>query len=368
MDPLKEGAAVSEGPVTPAAPLAAASPAAPVTATPVAAILLCRRCFAELPTGATACPKCGEVLHQVMPRAEHRQDRPAPPLGAAAPVVPVVAVSVAAPPSLPGDVSQYYLPLAGPRPANAVTLVYHARLLGIADVAFLDKKRGLSHQQTYRLLAAVPVAGQPVSWHTAKRLSGPPDLAPAPGAAWGEVPESLNTAKKLKSLEKTLADFLYSSARLVLLENAKLGLIGQPGEDVVAFRERCRAAAVQQAEQAREVERAKYAPKFAALGARMPDAAVEGGFTLGVLNSLSWFGGKEQKPLPGDKIAKLEAEWHGKLAAIYEKCKQIGEDYSDVSMTPRRQDVQVTAFGLAWAPFWQVQAQPGRLEWVPAYR
>src|SRR5271166_1289140 len=84
------------------------------------------------------------------------------------------------------------------------------------------------------------------------------------------------------------------------------------------------------------------------------------GFSLGVLNPLSWFGGaKEQKPRPGDKIAKLEAEWHGKLAAIYERWKQVGEEYSDVPLTPHRQDVQVTAFGLAWAPFWQVQAQPG---------
>jgi hypothetical protein len=251
--------------------------------------------------------------------------------------------------------------------------VYQARLLGVADVSFQDKKRGLAHRQTYRLLAVPPPAGQAVNWAGAERLTCQAAFAPAPGATWGTVPDALSAGKKLKALEKTLADFLYNSARLALLENRELGLVSQPGEDVLAFRERCRAAARVEADKAVDAERVKFQPKFAALGARMPDAPPEsgGGFSLGALNPLSWlpFGGKEQpKPLPGDKIAKLEAGWRDKQAGIYEKWKQIGEAYSDIPLTPRRQDVQVTAFGLAWAPFWQVQPQPGRLEWVPAYR
>jgi hypothetical protein len=37
-------------------------------------------------------------------------------------------------------------------------------------------------------------------------------------------------------------------------------------------------------------------------------------------------------------------------------------------LTPRRQDVQVTRFGLAWVPFWQGQTPDGKPEMVPGYR
>ena len=74
------------------------------------------------------------------------------------------------------------------------------------------------------------------------------------------------------------------------------------------------------------------------------------------------------KARPAGKVERLEAEWFARQAAIHEKWRQVGEAYEDVPLTPRRQDVQVTAFGLAWAPFWELQAQPGRVEWVAAYR
>ena len=47
---------------------------------------------------------------------------------------------------------------------------------------------------------------------------------------------------------------------------------------------------------------------------------------------------------------------------------RIAYSHARLLLTPRKVDVQVTAFGVAWAPFWQMQAQPGRLDWVPAYR
>jgi hypothetical protein len=184
------------------------------------------------------------------------------------------------------------------------------------------------------------------------------------------VPDDVTTGRKLKSLEKSLADHLYNEARLVLLENPKLGILGQPGEDVVAFRERCRAAARQEAEQAVAAERVKYAPKFQALGARVPEGAgpeKHGTSVLDLVNPLWWLG-VTSKARPTGKVERLEAEWFAKQAAVYEKWRQVGEAYEDVPLTPRRQDVQVTAFGLAWAPFWEVQAQPGRVEWVAAYR
>jgi hypothetical protein len=50
------------------------------------------------------------------------------------------------------------------------------------------------------------------------------------------------------------------------------------------------------------------------------------------------------------------------------KWKQIGEEFAEIQLTPRRADVRVTQFGLAWAPFWTVAAADGRTRLVPAYR
>ena len=52
---------------------------------------------------------------------------------------------------------------------------------------------------------------------------------------------------------------------------------------------------------------------------------------------------------PTKKQVALEAEWKGRVAALYEKWRQVGEDHTELLLTPRKVDVQVTAFGLAWA-------------------
>jgi hypothetical protein len=350
-----------------------AAPGAGADAAPLAAILLCRHCKAELPPGAAHCPQCNEWVLPPTGRAEDRQFKQELQRNLA-PVVTVVPGEgrVTAPPELPAEVAQFYLPLSGlMRPAGTVALVYHPRLLGVAEVSFLDKKRGVSHRQTYRLLATAPAGGAAVSWATAERLNGEPRARPEAGARWSALPDGISTGRKLRTLEKSLADYLYNEARLVLLENAKLGVLGMPGEDVVAFRQRCRAAARQEADQAVAAERLKYQPKFEALGAKMPQGAEPekaGASVLDLVNPLWWLGVTSKDNRPVGKAQRLEAEWFARQAAIYEKWRQIGEAYEDVQVTPRRQDVQVTAFGLAWAPFWQVQGQPGRAEWVAAYK
>ena len=53
-------------------------------------------------------------------------------------------------------------------------------------------------------------------------------------------------------------------------------------------------------------------------------------------------------------------------AEIIARWKQTGEEYTENTLAPRRQDVQITQFGLAWAPFWESDAG-GRVERAPAY-
>jgi hypothetical protein len=260
-------------------------------------------------------------------------------------------------PELPADVRQFFLPR---RPAAADgEVVYQPRVLAFAEVAFVDRRKGLEHRKPYRLLAEPPAPGQALSWMTAEPVEVQPLEAPEPAAGWAPLPESVNAAKKLKALEKAFAEYLYGNARLRLFENRKLGLVSEPREDLLAFGQRCREAALREAGKAYEAERLKYLPKFNALNLPMPAPSQvqrgDGGGLLGWVLTPLKLGASAVKAVagapPSKKQAALEAEWKGRVAALYEKWRQVGEDHTELLLTPRKVDVQVTAFGLAWAPF-----------------
>jgi hypothetical protein len=362
---------------------AAPAPPAPGEVAPAAgalavAIPVCPRCRAALPQpGVTSCPGCGAVLAQpVVPAAEleFKQTllRSAVPSSArtnAPPAEPVTHV----PPVLAG-VTQFYVALGNPvRPAGSVELVYQPRVLGGAEVVFVDRKKNLEYRRTYRYLAAPPPGGQPVNWHAAEPLAGGLGEGPEQGARWADGPESLNTAKKLNALKKTFGDFLYGNAKHAVYVNSVLELVSQPGEDVPAFQERCRVAAREGAGRALENEKGRYEPKFKALGAVLPEEPAESKQTGSWLPDLGWglFAMAWASPRPATRLAAreqaklrdLEEEWRKKWLELTEKWKRIGDEYTELQLTPRKTDVQITHFGLAWVPYWSL---PG-LDLRPAY-
>ncbi len=262
-------------------------------------------------------------------------------------------------PELPDDVRQLFLLPSRPL-APGEQIVYQPRLLAFADVVFVDRRKGLEHVRPYRLLAEPVAPGESLKWVMAETYEGQPHNAPEAAAGWGPVPESINSARKLKALEKAYADYLYGNARLRLYENKKLGLVSEPQEDLLAFTQRCRESAVREAGRAYEAERLKFLPKFNALNLPMTALSAEqrtgsdGGVLSWMLAPLK-LGASAVKAVTGTqptkKQAQLEAEWKGRIAALYEKWRQIGEDHTELLLTPRKVDVQVRLFGLAWAPF-----------------
>jgi hypothetical protein len=391
MGPLKEGPAAEPG---------AGRRGAPEAAAPLAAIPLCPHCRAELPTlGADVCPACGQSLPRPASalqdqefKARLRQDVATTPVGRLTRV----------PPALPAGIAQYYLPVV--RPAGAgreAILVYQARMLALAEVVFADKRKGIERLRQYRLLAEPPRPNRPVAWAAAESI--PADVAPGPAAIahWGDIPAELNSAKKLKGLEHAFVEFLYSNARLSLFSNRALDLFGEPGEDVVAFRERCRAKARKQADKALTEERAIYGPKFDDLEAKLvgstgrPRSAGGSGsdwrqFAASLLDFFPLWG-TNRPPPPARKVAaqraspasaksraqraklveakrKLLEEWEAKVAALAGKWQQAGEEYSVLELRPRKADVRIIQFGLVWAPLWHVTTASGLAESVPAYQ
>src|SRR5262249_32722275 len=111
------------------------------------------------------------------------------------------------PPVLPSDVTQFYVPVAGTQPGRS--LQYQPWLLGFAEVVFAyDKRSGAEHREVVKLLAQAPGVGHPVNWDAAYPLPVDPAAGPEKTARWASVPESIDTGRKIKALEKAYAEYL----------------------------------------------------------------------------------------------------------------------------------------------------------------
>jgi hypothetical protein len=331
------------------------------------AIPLCTHCHAELgPEVGDTCPSCGK--HPWANAQFRRQEKAFREglMGAAAPASTPSSVNHL-PPVLPADVTQFYLSAQGPARGP---LEYQPRVLGAAEVAFVvDKRKGVEHTQTFRLLAQPAAAGHPTDWDSAEPAPAELALGPMPGARWAGVPDTLDTARKLKAMEKAFTDWLYSTQKLALFENRTLGLVSAAGEGRSAFQGRCRLAAVEQAEKALAMEKVKFTPKFEALGMRLPEEPVKKsvGFWSWLTASVTPVAAKKPSgPASSrqeEKQRKLTADYQSKKNEICEKWKNVGEEATPVEVKPRKIDVHVTHFGLAWTPCWTTAGKT-----VPAYR
>ncbi|MBV9124775.1 MAG: ATP-binding protein, partial [Planctomycetes bacterium] len=383
MDPLKKDLAEE-----PDQKALSSSPAVPPEEEAPRAILLCRRCRAELTPGKEeACPACGEPLPHFPAHAPEQEFKQGLRRASSTPVEPA---SQAAFEEVAAGVAQFYLPLSSPvvqkEEGITIDLVYVPRLLGFAEVLFADRRKNLEHRRLYHLLAEVPPTGQAVNWAAAEVIGANLGSTPEARARRKEVPEELNAPRKLKALERVFVSYLYGNARLALFTNRTLNLVSTPGEDLAAFRARCRATARAEAARAVAVEKPKYSARFEALHSRLPESPQEHPIHDSDRQGSSWFhfswlsflAGTPESPPEAQarplsskdqaKVKKLEAEWRGKVQALYEKWLAVGEEYAEVLLAPRKTDIQVTHFGLAWAPFRQISHANGEVvELTPAY-
>jgi hypothetical protein len=71
------------------------------------------------------------------------------------------------------------------------------------------------------------------------------------------------------------------------------------------------------------------------------------------------------------EVPALEEELKEQASAITSRWDAALEAFEEVPVTPRKQDVDIDVFALAWAPHWKIhyQAQDGaaRIDSVPAF-
>ncbi len=331
----------------------------------------------------------------------------------AAPVAAAMARGAAKPaaesqrPTLPPEVSQYFIPVRGSASEGA-SLVYHPTLLGFAEIGYSDSKT-IDLSQHLTLLAPITTGPIPVDWAQGSAVDLPvEDLEKSPEASaqFAELPSGASKAKSYDSWQKDFANWIYRNQKLELLESPSLDVASNPGESERDFRVRLQQHAREQRDEAAEKLRQKYAPKIAALeekkrraeqavereaeqakGQKMQTAISFGATllssfmgrkavslsTLGRATSAARGVGRSMKEAQdvgraqdtveavNQQLADLDAQFKAETDAIEKSNDPQTEQLETISLKPKKANISVKLLTLAWAPHWhdaQGQAVP----------
>jgi hypothetical protein len=313
---------------------------------------------------------------------------------------PTTGASATAPPLLPAEIPQYYLPLRGTTPASP-NLVYRAGVLAAATINFVSTGSGASSSSRIRRIAEAPETALALDWEKATELETALedlDRQPYPGATFAPLPSAMTKVTSYRSWGSDFSDWAFRTQTAEVFKSAGFSKTSNPGETENDFRDRLGAAA--RAEQAEETEklRKQFAAKKATLEQRVLRAQqakereaeqskgrkLQTAISLGA-TILSMFTGskklssgtlgkatttmrdvgrsideggdvkraEESLEVIKQKLADLEAEEQAAIDALESKFDPATEALEKVLMRPRKSDITVDSLGLVWMPYWQ---------------
>jgi hypothetical protein len=269
-------------------------------------------------------------------------------------------------------------------------------LLGAAQIHYTD-----SNTIDLTLLAEISDGPITLDWNSATLIRVPiEDLQAEPeetSAEFAEVPAKATKQKAYGTWSKDLATWIYRNHRLELLESRNLDIASNPGETERDFRVRMQQLARERRDEEVEKLRRKYAPKFEQLEERKRRAeqavqqqqdqaqgqkyqtAISFGATLlgsllgrkktrlgtlgrattaarGVSRSMKEAEdvdrAEENVAAVAQKLADLEAEFKSEASVLERSFDAQTEEFSKVSLKPKKVNIDVKLVTLAWAPYW----------------
>lgn len=329
----------------------------------------------------------------------------------------------AAPPTLPPDVPQVFLPPTvtlewALRAYEQQTgqqvltrerrLVYIPYLLALGMVRILDRKQGLDDQRTIARLVQPSEGAVGVDWDSGEATVRREDLSPRPPGEgfYTPVPPALARPRNLERWQKDYADYLYYRAASTVFYNRTLGLYGKAGETRRDFRVRCeeearrrRDAEIEKARLAmdkrmasvqdklrrerRELEvdqqdlEARKREELLSLGesainllvGRRSSSIVSRASRKRTMTKRAQADVQESEVAIKDlerQLEMLKTQWEEQVAEIHERWARALEEIEEVKITPKRSDIAVQFCGLAWTPVWRIMLEDGRELELPA--
>jgi hypothetical protein len=297
------------------------------------------------------------------------------------------------PPVLPPDVPQAFLPVRS-RPDG---VVYQPGLYVAAAVHYVEPKQGIDHAEDLFLLAPFSDAGD-VDWYAAEVVEvekADLEREPVPGARFAPLPAPAARARSYDGWRKGLEESLYRTRRMELFRSPNLGELSQPGESERDFRIRMADQARERRDAQIEALRLKHGPKVAQLDERIRRAEqakqtqeaqasgqtlktviTAGSAVLGALFGRKTFSysnvsragsairnvgrtvqerqdvshAEENLESLRKQHADLNAELEAEIDRLEERFDPEAEELEVLGLKPRRRDIEVRLFTLAWGP------------------
>jgi hypothetical protein len=174
------------------------------------------------------------------------------------------------PPVLPPGITQFFAPPA--RSVDPGATLYHPVLLGIGNVSFADRKKGVTRTEDLLLYTDFPSAHQRPGWDTAQTLDLDPALLtanPPERAHYQSLPEAAAGVKSYGQWQSDLSDWVYRNRTLSVLFCPDLDMISEPDESERDFRIRLQQAAREKRDQEILKLRKKYESRMQTLEDRL---------------------------------------------------------------------------------------------------
>lgn len=303
------------------------------------------------------------------------------------------------PPTLPPDISQYYIPVRGNAPAKH-TLLYKPYLLGSVKINFIDTKNRINLSKSGLFITPILDEAIPVNWDDAQEIkvsANDLEKTPASGARFADLPPAAANSRNYTAWNRDFANWLYGSQALELFYSPSLKMISKLDESERDFRVRLQLAARELRDEATEALRKKYAPKQLALQERIRKAqqavdressqakqqglqtAISFGATLlGAFTGrkgLSGALGKAATAARGvgrtmaasqdvgragetvealkKQLVDLQAQFDAEVAAQASRIDPQSEELEMIQIKPKKTDILIQLLAFTWAPFWQ---------------
>ena len=304
--------------------------------------------------------------------------------------------------------------------ATGQQLVFQPALVGLASVAFADRKLGLDETQEFALMLPLDPDACTVEWRDAQPVELKDrdlETQPPTNALFaGGIPASISGARGLSKMAADLTDHLYRNQAFTLLYNPALKLYAKPDENERDFRRAAEQVAGEQRDGLVDDIRKKYDVKLQRLADRKAKEEEElaedkaqlsgrvGEEILSGLDSVAGlfglFGSRKRKSVSSlskaatkrritaqaqadideskaeiarieEDLATLQSDMEAEMNEATEEWTQSAEQVEEVKVAPRKSDVEVHLVTLAWMPSWEVSYQDGRglarIDTVPAY-
>ncbi|HET7142677.1 MAG TPA: hypothetical protein VFI68_01550, partial [Anaerolineales bacterium] len=324
-------------------------------------------------------------------------------------------------PSIPAGIREYFLPQnyslpeafqsaqqAMPPQAMIQGVMYRPSLLAAAQVRLLDRKYGVDSEIIRAALVDSLDRRGVVRWDEFS-YKGPSldkvETTPAASARFGTVDSPLNDSKLMTAMQKDFTDWVFRNSEVTARANVALKVFGGPDVSQAEFMTAC-------SEQARAGRDAEISKKTSAIEKKiktledklgreerelredqsdLQNRNLESGANLLELGAgLVGFGRKksvstqitkhrlaqnakaeveesiESIDLYKKDLAALQREREDVIADINNRWGSVVNEISEVNIKPKKTDIYVNIFGVAWKPFYIVQSGSEMIE-LPAF-